>query len=97
MTDNNYIGNISTIIKIISMTLAGWIITNLTTQGYNIGIDAITLASFIGAIIGLLLSIIDAKYPNTIKIFNNKENPVTIENDEVLNDEYVTGDAEDGC
>jgi hypothetical protein len=89
----NYIGNISTLIKIISMTAAGWIITALAAHGYNLGVDAATLASVIGAVIGLILAYIDAKYPNTLSILGNA--PVPVEEDLVLNDEYETGDEDD--
>ena len=92
---DNTIGNLSTIIKIISMTLAGWIITTITAQGYNLGVDAVTLASVIGAVIGLLLSYIDAKYPNSFSWLGNA--PVPIDSTEpVLNDEYECED-NDGC
>ena len=46
------------------MTLAGWIISAIASQGYNLGVDATTLASVIGAVIGLMLAYIDAKYPH---------------------------------
>ena len=85
MSETNYIGNISTIIKILSMTIAGWIITTLATKGYNLGVDAATLASVIGAFIGLILAYIDAKYPNSFKVLGNA-NIAT--NGPALNDEY---------
>ena len=97
---DNAIGNLSTIIKIISMTLAGWIISAIASQGYNLGVDATTLASVIGAVIGLILAYIDAKYPNTFKFLGNN-NTTTTEPviEDVLNDEYITefGDESDGC
>ena len=97
MADNNYIGNISTIIKIVSMTISGWILTTLTAQGYNLGVDAVTLASVIGAVIGLGFSIIDARYPNTFKCFDNAVTPLETE-ETVLNPEYETGaDDNDSC
>lgn len=93
---DNTIGNVSTIIKIISMTLAGWIITTITAQGYNLGVDAVTLASVIGAVIGLLLSYIDAKYPNSFKWLDNA--PTQLETEEtILNPEYECGENEDEC
>ena len=92
---DNPIGNITTIIKILSMTLSGWIITSLAAQGYNLGVDAVTLASVIGAVIGLLLSYLDAKYPNTFKWLGNATQ--TLETEEtVLNDEYEC-DNDGGC
>ena len=92
---DNAIGNLSTVIKIISMTLAGWIITALAAQGYNLGVDAVTLASVIGAVIGLLLSYIDAKYPNSFKWLGNATTPINSE-EPVLNPEYEC-DNDDHC
>lgn len=97
---DNAIGNISTLIKIISMTLAGWIISAIASQGYNLGVDATTLASVIGAIIGLMLAYIDAKYPNTFKFLGNDDAvPAEPVIEDVLNDEYTTEfrDGDDGC
>ena len=98
---DNAIGNLSTIIKIISMTLAGWIISAIASQGYNLGVDATTLASVIGAVIGLMLAYIDAKYPNTFKFLGNDDAvPAEPVIEDVLNDEYTTefgDDADGGC
>ena len=91
MTKNNTIGNLSTIIKICSMTLSGWIISAITAQGYHLSVDAETLASVIGALIGLLLAYIDAKYPNSFKFLGNAK-PVIDSTEPVLNDEYESDD-----
>ena len=69
------------------MTIAGWIITTLAAKGYNLGVDAATLASVIGAFIGLILAYIDAKYPNSFKALGNATIPVNTD-ETVLNDEY---------
>ena len=84
---DNTIGNISTIIKIVSMTIAGWIITTIAASGYHLGVDAETLAAVIGAIIGLTLAYIDAKYPNTFGFLGNNK-PLVETEEIVLNDEY---------
>lgn len=85
----NTIGNTTTIIKFISMTLAGWIIAGLTAHNLNLGIDAVTLANVIGALIGLILSYIDARYPNTFGWLDNQIDNTVIDTEEpVLNDEY---------
>jgi len=70
------------------MTIAGWIISTLAAQGYKLGIDATTLASVIGAFIGLILAYIDAKYPNTFGFLDNAPNPVVDTEETVLNPEY---------
>ena len=71
MTNKNIIGNGSTIIKTLSLTLAGYILAGLAAQGYDLGIDINILASLIGAIIGLCISYIDAKYPNSFDWLGN--------------------------
>lgn len=90
----NYIGNISTIVKEISMLIAGWTIGLLAAYGLNLGVDASTLAEVIGAFIFLIIGYIDAKNPNTFKFLGNGSTPVASE-ETVLNDEYVTGDEDD--
>ena len=77
------------------MTTAGWIITTIAATGYNLGIDAQTLASVIGAIIGLILAYIDAKYPNSFSWLGNNKPTITAE-EPVLNDEYEFGEEDDG-
>lgn len=85
MNETNTIGNTTTIIKMISMTLAGYIIATLTAHNLNLNIDASMLAELIGAIIFLALGYLDAKYPNTFKFLNNNvesqedEDGITIE------------------
>ena len=88
MTENNYTGNISTIVKWISMLIAGQVIGALTAQGLNLNVDATTLSEVIGAFIFLGIGYIDAKYPNTLKFLNNAKTPVVPE-------EHITGDIED--
>lgn len=85
MNENNTIGNTTTIIKMISMTLAGYIIATLTAHNLQLNIDASMLAEIIGAIIFLALGYLDAKYPNTFKFLNN--NNVESQEDE---DEGIT-------
>ena len=100
MDNNNIIGNGSTIIKTLSLTIAGYILAGLAAQGYDLGIDVNILASLIGAIIGLIISYVDAKYPNTFKFLhnNNPTNPTIIEDEDlILNEEYEwLGDDSDG-
>lgn len=100
MTDN-YIGNISTIVKYISMLIAGWFIGLLANYGFNLGIASEGLSELIGAIIFLILAHIDATHPNTI--FNHEPTTETPKFD--INDiddidpasEYENTGDEDGC
>lgn len=75
--NNNYLGNISTIVKYISMMIAGYLISFLAGKGLNLPIDAQMLSEIIGTIIFFILAHIDAKNPNNFKILGNQtEEPV---------------------
>ena len=84
---DNTIGNISTIVKLISMWLAGWFIGIIISKGLQLPISQEQLAEIIGAIIFLIIGYIDAKYPNTFKWLDNQPAPIETE-ETVLNDEY---------
>ena len=64
--ETNYIGNLSSLVKTISMLIAGAIIGLLANYGLKLGVDTATLSEVIGAIIFLGLAYVDMKYPNTI-------------------------------
>jgi len=81
------IGNITTIVKWISMTLAGYLIGIITAHGLKLGVDAQTLSEVIGAFIFLALGYLDAKYPNTFKFLGNAQLPLD-PTEPVLNEEY---------
>ena len=71
MTNNNLKGNLTTIVKLISMPLAGAFIGLCIKWGLNLSVDQATLAEWISIIILFGWGIMDAKYPNTMKIFKN--------------------------
>jgi len=91
---DNTIGNISTIVKLISMWIAGWFIGVIISQGLQLPITQEQLAEIIGAIIFLIIGYIDAKYPNTFKFLGNAKLQVD-PTEPVLNDEYESDN--DGC
>lgn len=98
---DNYIGNITTIIKMISMIIAGYALGLAASYNLDLGVDAATLSTLIGAILFFILSYLDAKYPNNFKFLGNDQ-AVDIgtvlgypPRETVLNDEYL-GDGEDG-
>ena len=109
MDDNNYVGNITTIVKIISMPLAGWVIAWALSKGFNLPISQQELAEIIGMIIFFVIGYIDARRPNTLKWLGNANlvDMGTIlgypSEEVVLNDEYTIapddpGEAPgDGC
>ena len=85
--ENNYIGNLSSLVKTISMLIAGAVIGLLVNFGLKLPIDTATLSAAIGSLIWLGLSYIDMKYPNTI--FPQKTETPT--------DENIDVGEEDGC
>lgn len=109
MDDNNYVGNITTIVKLISMPLAGWVIAWALSKGFNLPISQQELSEIIGMIIFFVIGYIDARNPNTLKGLGNANlvNLGTIlgypSEEVVLNDEYIcpddptSDDVEDGC
>lgn len=76
--DQDIIGNITTIVKILIMTIAPAI-------AVYIGTDSQTVIAFLTAILTFILAVIDARYPNTLKVFDNQ---TVAEHSESLNDEY---------
>ena len=87
----NEIGNISTIIKWISMYLAGWLIGTLAAHGLNLPVDATVLSQVIFGFIMLFIGYIDAKYTNTYKWLGNAKEAID-PTEPVLNDEYECDD-----
>ena len=86
---NNEIGNLSTIVKFISMTIAGYLIGALASKGLNLPIDADILSQMIGALIFFGLAYIDAKYPNTFKFLGNAPFEEVMETEEdLINEDY---------
>jgi len=89
------IGNLTTIIKTISMFIAGWAIGTATAHNLDMGMDASMLAEIISAFFFLILAYLDAKYPNTFKFLGNNKPALGYPVSEVvLNEEYET-DVED--
>ena len=85
---SNHTGNISTIVKMILLTVLPYIIADSQTQDQVI--------SIILAIVGLIIAYIDAKYPNTLAFLDNApslEEPAQvgeIRQPIILNEEYIT-------
>ncbi len=73
-------GNISTILKFVYMIIAPYIVQYMTEDQFLI----------IGtALVGLIIAIVDAYYPNTFKVFkNNVPEPVVETEEDLVNDEY---------
>lgn len=82
------IGNLTTIIKTISVMFAGYALAYFVSIGLNLPITQEQLSEVIMAVIFFLIAYIDAKYPNTFKFLGN-DKPVTNYEETVMNDEYV--------
>ena len=84
---SNHTGNISTIVKMILLTVLPYIIADTQTQNQVI--------SIILAIEGLIIAYVDAKYPNTLAFLDNAptlEEPAQvgeIRQPIILNEEYI--------
>ena len=79
--DKDIIGNLTTIIKILIMTVAPAI-------AVYIGTDEQSVIAFLTAILTFGLAIYDARYPNTMKVFDNQKD-IPCDDDEILNPEYT--------
>lgn len=64
--DKNLIGNISTIIKYVLITVSGYIISASAAQGLNLPLSESQLAELLGIILFFIIAHIDAKYPNNL-------------------------------
>ena len=82
MSNKEIIGNLTTIIKIIIMTVAPAIAVYLS-------VPSETVITFLTAVLTFILAIYDAKYPNT---FTTSQ---VASESEILNDEYVLPDEEE--
>lgn len=65
-TNNNLIGNISTIVKYVLITVSGYIISASAAQGLNLPLSESQLAELLGIILFFIIAHIDAKYPNNL-------------------------------
>lgn len=84
----NEIGNISTIVKFVSMTLAGYLIGALASKGLNLPFDAEVLSQLISALIFFGLAYIDAKYPNTFSFLDNAPCFELESEEDLINEDY---------
>ena len=84
----NEIGNISTIVKFVSMTLAGYLIGALAAQGLDLPFDAEVLSQLISTLLFFCLAYIDAKYPNTFSFLDNAPSFEVETEEDLINEDY---------
>lgn len=72
MSENNYLGNGSTIVKYFLVIVATRTLAIAAAHGVNLPITETQLAEILGIILGFVIATIDAKFPNNIfnTIFN---------------------------
>ena len=87
--NNNYIGNITTIVKYICMVIAGYALGLAISYGLNLPVSQEQLSEIIFAIIVFIIGYLDSKYPNTFAFLGNKKEPCECQYPkEPLNQEY---------
>ena len=84
----NEIGNISTVIKFVSMTIAGYLIGALAAQGLDLPFDAEVLSQLISTLLFFGLAYIDAKYPNTFAWLDNAPSFEVETEEDLINEDY---------
>jgi len=84
----NEIGNISTIVKFVSMTLAGYLIGALAAQGLDLPFDAEVLSQLISTLLFFCLAYVDAKYPNTFAWLDNAPSFEVETEEDLINEDY---------
>lgn len=93
--NDDMIGNITTIGKIIAMAIAGWFIGLCVAYGIKLPVNQQALSEIIFTVFLLVWAYFDAKYPNKLGIFGNSKPSVDVGGEPVLNDEYETVAGED--
>ena len=66
MNKTDLIGNITTLIKLVSMILAGYVIGITASHGLQLPVTESQIAEAISTILFIILAYFDARYPNTI-------------------------------
>ena len=88
MTNNNLIGNVTTIIKYICMAISGWAIGIMVSHGLNLPITESQLSEILFTIIVFVIGYLDSRYPNTFNFLGNKPRNTIDPTEPVLNQEY---------
>ena len=77
MNKEDLIGNVTTIIKAISMIIAGYTVGIAVSLGLNLPFSEAQIADAISIIIFIIIAFLDAKYQNTIICNNNTTTETT--------------------
>lgn len=79
MEESNVYGNLSTLLKFVVLIVAPYVAVY--------GVDGSTLYSVLSALLGLVLAVVDAWYPNTLRVFGNAEAVEAVDGDDAVSDD----------
>ena len=87
---NNYVGNISTIVK--------FIVCILGPSAAAYGVSESLLTAILTIILGFLIALIDSKYPNTFAFLGNASVSSVAQTEvELVHDQDVIDDEDESC
>lgn len=87
MMSDEFIGNLTSIVKTILLAFAGYFIGYCVSIGLNLPITAEQLSEILFMLLCLVWSYFDMKYPNAFKHFKKNAKVVETEAD-LINEEY---------
>ncbi len=82
------IGNVTTVIKTVSMMLAGYLLAFFMSQGLNLPITEAQLSQIIMTVIFFIAAYLDAKFPNAFKFLKNDEVVAVETEEDLINQDY---------
>ena len=97
--NEDFVGNFTTVGKTVLCMFAGWCIGYFASEGFNLPIDAETLAETLFTLLCFAWAYLDAKYPNAFPFLKkNKSCGCVLETEEdLVNEEYNNPINDEGC
>lgn len=88
MVNNEFIGNLTSIVKTILLGFAGYFLGYCVSIGLNLPITAEQLSEILFMLLCLAWSYFDMKYPNAFKCFKSNAISNVETEEDLINDEY---------
>ena len=88
MSNNEFIGNLTSTVKTILLGFAGYCLGYFVSIGLNLPITAEQLSEILFMILCLAWSYFDMKYPNAFKWFKRDIDTVIETEENLINEEY---------
>ena len=88
MVNDEFIGNLTSIVKTVLLGFAGYCLGYLVSIGFNLPISAEQLAEILFMLLCLVWSYFDMKYPNAFKFFRNSPVASVETEEDLINEEY---------